>query len=50
MKVDEIKEQALREIAEEDHRKRIDECKARLRSKRSFWERVFPFTITITRR
>lgn len=50
MNPDEILAEAQRELEREDHRKKVDAAKAKLRSKRPLWERLFPFVITITRR
>ena len=53
-----VKEQARKEVARmareelraERFRAAVEEEKARLRTKRSFWDRLFPFHITITRK
>lgn len=50
MSIQDIKEQAEREIAEENRRKAVDEYKARLRIKKTVWEKIFPIKIIITRR
>jgi len=43
-------EQARKEIAEEDHRKRVDAEKYRLRNKQSLFDKLLPFTIKIERK
>lgn len=50
MTPDEIVLAARKEIAEEDYRKQVDAMKVVLRSKRSLWQKLFPFEIKITRR
>ena len=44
--------QAQEEIDKEDFANRVDEEKIRLRNKKTWWERIFPWNInmTITRR
>ena len=41
---------AKREIAEEEYREAVEREKARIRAYRPWYHRIFPFTITITRR
>lgn len=52
MKTDQIIRRAEWEYQAELERQLIDEEKRRLRAKgnRTFWERIFPWKITITRR
>lgn len=45
-----IRAQAEKEIAEEKFKAAVAAEKARLLTKKSVWERLFPFKITITRR
>lgn len=49
--MDRLIEEALAEIAAEEHRAAVEAEKARLRAKqrRSIWRRLFPFKITIER-
>ncbi len=48
--LDRIEREAEEEIAQERRRERIDAVKARLRNKKPFWHKVFPWKITINRR
>jgi hypothetical protein len=48
-RLDEAKKIAQTEIDDEDFGHLVDREKARLREKKSFWEVVFPFRVTITR-
>lgn len=43
-------EQAKAEILEEEFRAAVEVEKLRLREKRSVWERIFPYAITIRRK
>ena len=43
-------EQAKKEIEEEKFREAVEAEKEKLRHKRSFWEVVFPWTITVTKK
>lgn len=43
-------DQARNELAAEQFRAEVDAMKARLKSRRPLWHRIFPFVITITRR
>lgn len=45
-----ITQTAKEELAEERFRAAVEKEKARLRARRSFWQKVFPYKITITRR
>lgn len=45
-----VREQAEKEIAEEEFRRKVEERKAFLRNRKPFWHKLFPFTIKITRR
>ena len=47
MEAAEIISVARKEIAQEEYRKRVEAEKIRQRTKRSFWEKVFPFVVTI---
>lgn len=42
--------QAKKEIREEKYREAVDLEKQRLREKRTVWERVFPYKISIKKR
>jgi hypothetical protein len=50
MNADEIRKTARDEVAAERFRAAVEAEKLRLRSKRSLWDRLFPFTITIRRK
>lgn len=43
-----IRQKALAEIKAEDERAAIDAEKARIREKRTLWQKIFPFEIKIT--
>jgi hypothetical protein len=45
-----VAREAERQIKEENYRKAVEAAKSKLLSKRSVWQKLFPFTITITRR
>ena len=45
-----IKQEAEKEIYLDAFRAAVAAEKVRLQTKKTFWERVFPFKITITRR
>lgn len=45
-----VRVQAAKEVADEQFRKAVAEEKARIKSKRSLWDRLFPWTITIRRK
>ena len=45
-----IIEQAKKEVAQERFRAAVEAEKSRLRLKRSLWDRIFPFTVTIRRK
>lgn len=47
---DSVRRQAEAELAQEARRLAVDAEKARLLRRRTFWHRLFPFVITITRR
>lgn len=47
--LNQIKEQALKEIQEEDFRVAVDKYKAKLR-KQKWWHKLIPFKIVIIRR
>ena len=49
-KLDHVIGQARAEIKEEDFRAAVDAEKIKIRARSSFWSRIFPFTITISRR
>lgn len=46
----ELAEQALKEIKEEDRRRDVDALKVKLREKKTLWDTLFPWTITIKRK
>jgi hypothetical protein len=51
MKTDsELMRLAEQEVDAEIERKRIDAYKEQIRTRRSFWHKIFPFKITIERR
>jgi len=50
MDTERIKEVARAEVLAERTRAAIEAEKTRLRAKRSLWDRLFPFTITIRRK
>lgn len=43
-------EEAKAEVADEIKREKIDDIKQKLRTRKSFWDRVFPWAITIRRK
>jgi hypothetical protein len=45
-----IRAQARKEFTEERFRAAVEEEKVRLRTHRSLWDRIFPFTITVRRK
>jgi hypothetical protein len=45
-----IWEEAKAEVAEETKREKIDDIKQKLRTRKSFWDRVWPWSITIRRK
>jgi len=47
MDVESIYTKAIREVEEEDFRKKVEELKRKIRSKRSvpWWRRLFPYRI-----
>lgn len=45
-----IKAQAEKELADERFRKEVEKCKAKLRSRRTLWDKLFPFKIVILRK
>lgn len=45
-----IKKKAQAELYEERFREAVDAEKVKILTKKSVWERLFPFKITITRR
>jgi hypothetical protein len=45
MDMEKIKQQAITEIEEEDFRAAVEKYKLKLRTKRSIWDRVFPYKI-----
>lgn len=47
--LEEIKNQALKEIQEENFKKKVEEYKQYLRTKKPFWFKIFPFRIKIER-
>ena len=47
---EDIRSLAEAEVAAEDFRRLVDSEKERIRTHRSIWERIFPFTITVKRR
>lgn len=53
MKIDprEVFELAQKEMAAEQHRRAVEEMKQRIRERqaRSWWKRLFPFTVKIER-
>lgn len=50
MEIDKIKNQAIKEIEEEDFRKEVEKYKERLKNKQSFWDKVFPYKILIIKK
>lgn len=50
MNVDKIKEQAEKEIEFEDFRKAVNKYKEKLRFKKTFFDKIFPYKITIIRK
>jgi len=50
MNIDEIKQQAELEFAQEQFRAAIDKYKEKLRLKRSMWDRLFPWRVIIVRK
>ena len=45
-----IEQIAIKEFEEEKKREEIEKVKERLRKKKSLWDMIFPFTITIRRK
>lgn len=45
----EIEKQAIAEVQQENYRRQIEEMKIKIRNKKTFWKRVFPYKITITK-
>lgn len=50
MNIDEIKAQAIKEIAEERFRQEVQAEKHRLQQYKPLWDRFFPWIITIRRK
>jgi len=50
MDIEKVKAEARKEIDEEDFRAAVDKCKAQMRAKRTFWDKIFPYKIIITRK
>ena len=50
MNLAEVRAQALKEFREEKFRAAVEAEKTRLRTKRSLWDRLFPFSIHIVRK
>jgi hypothetical protein len=50
MEISEIKEQALKEIAEEDFRKAVEQMKLKIRNKKSLWDRIFPYKVIFVKK
>jgi hypothetical protein len=50
MDAEQIKAQAMKELAEEKFRQAVEAEKERLRKYRPMWYRLFPWEITIKRR
>ena len=50
MNISEIKKQAELEYQQELFRKAVDEYKAKLRTKRTIWEIVFPYKIMVVKK
>lgn len=50
MDIEEVKKQAEKEIKEEAFKRAVTAEKERLKTKVKFWDRVFPWTIKITRK
>lgn len=48
--IKEVQRQAEKEIKEEAFKKAVAEEKERLSHKKKFWDRVFPWTIKITKK
>ena len=45
MNIQEIKKQAEKEIQEEEYRKAVDLYKSKIKTKKSFWNRFFPYRV-----
>ena len=50
MDLNRIKEQATKELKEEEFRKEVEKYKEKLRSQKGFWVRLFPYRILIIRK
>ena len=48
--IGEVYEQAMKEFREERRREEIEKLKIQIKTKKTFWEKIFPFKIVITRR
>jgi hypothetical protein len=49
-RVEAIKAKALQEIDEEDFREAVRQYKVKLRTKKSLWDRIFPWKLVIIRK
>jgi len=49
MDVGPVTRAAMQELAAEKFREEVEQEKARLRKRRGWWKKLFPFTITIRR-
>jgi len=50
MDIEKIKAEARKEIKEEDFRKAVDEYKAKLRSRKTIWDKIFPYKLMIVKK
>lgn len=50
MDIEKVKQQAMFEIKEEDFRKEVEKVKQKIRSKCSFWDKVFPYKVLIIKK
>lgn len=50
MDINKARMRAEREIKEEDFEAAVKDCKIKLRTKKSFFDKVFPWKISITRK
>ena len=48
--LEKVKEQAQKEIEEEDYRIAVEEMKEKLRRKLTLWDRLFPWKIIIVKK
>lgn len=50
MNIESVKQQALKEIEEEDFRKAVDKYKEELKIKKSFWDSIFPYKVIVIKK